>query len=168
MMKWASRKVGCLVVICSPRMGSCLVGSSRVVSTGYEMEGPGSHWVLWRMGVLQGPVQVERAGLCPSLALVVADPICLCHMTCPAPVLQGSLTAATKYGESSTEILSFCLKQTNKQKQPPHTHNTSPHCCITAALIYCSICVLDWLFMLSVAGWLLLEAVLFGVWPCLH
>lgn len=139
-MKWASRKVGCLVVICSPRMGSCLVRSSRVVSTGHEVEGPGSHGVLWRVGVLQGPVQVGRAGLCPCLALVVADPIWLCHMTCPAPALQGSLIAGTKYGESSTEILSFCLKQT-KPQTTPHTH-PHPHCCMTAALIYCSICVL--------------------------
>lgn len=50
---------------------------------------------------------MEKAGLCPCLALVVADPIQLCRMTCPAPVLQGSLIAGTKYGESSTETLAF-------------------------------------------------------------
>lgn len=121
MVKWASGRVGCLMVICSPRMGSCLVRSSRIVSPGCEMEGTGSHWVLWRVGVLQGPVQLEGAGLCSCLALAVADPICLCHMICPAPILQGSLIAGTKCGESSTEILSFHLKQTKPQTKPPYT-----------------------------------------------
>lgn len=118
MVKWVSGKAGCLVVICSPRMESCLVRSSRVVSPGCEMEGTGSHWVLWRVEVLQGPVQLKRAGLCCCLALAAADPIWLCHMICPAPILQGRLIAGAKCGESSTEILSFCLKQAKPQAKP--------------------------------------------------
>lgn len=152
-MKWASRKVGCLVVICRRRMGSRLARSSRVVSIGREIEGPGSRWMLWRVEVLPGPVQLERAGLCSCLALEVTDPIWLCHMTCQAPVLQGTLIAGTKYGESSTEIFSFCLKQT-----PCYIAALLQHLCSGLNTIYAECGRLA----------VLLEGALFGVWPCLH
>lgn len=64
--------------------------------------------------------------------------------TCQSPILQGTLIAGTKYGESSTEILSFCLKQTTPPPPPPI------HCCIIAAFVFW----IEHLFMLSVAGWL--------------
>ena len=117
MIKWASGQVGCLMVICSCRMGSCLVRSRRVISLGCELRD------LILTGCCGGRERCRdqcnwKGQGCVSAWL--SPWLIPSHLprNLPTPVLQGSRIAGTKRGKSPAEILSFCLKR--KQQKNPH------------------------------------------------